>query len=165
MELDLNVGDLAFSLLILSFFPLTPSTAHGRGSGTRARAKRAAPTAGRRFTLASRFPRTVRTHCCRHDVDGRDRLPAVRVALVRAFGCSPCCWAVRVVGLAVLLGCPCCSCNLWLRAWRHANRDRGEPCGSAPPTPPDMRVRIRRFGQVRRRSYCSRKLTRPTLCQ
>ena len=26
------------------------------------------------------------------------------------------------------------------------NRDRGEPRGSAPPTPPDIRVRIRRFG-------------------
>src|SRR5215210_9250556 len=26
------------------------------------------------------------------------------------------------------------------------NRDRGEPCGSAPPTPPYVRVRIRRFG-------------------
>jgi hypothetical protein len=37
-------------------------------------------------------------------------------------------------------------------AWRiteivePANRDRGEPHGSSPPTPPDMRVRIRRFG-------------------
>src|SRR5215211_6288224 len=30
---------------------------------------------------------------------------------------------------------------LWLK-----NRDRGEPHGSAPPTPPDIRVRIRRFG-------------------
>ena len=28
------------------------------------------------------------------------------------------------------------------------NRDRGEPRGSAPPTPPDMRVRIRRFGEL-----------------
>jgi len=26
------------------------------------------------------------------------------------------------------------------------NRDRGKPRGSSPPTPPDMRVRIRRFG-------------------
>ena len=26
------------------------------------------------------------------------------------------------------------------------DRDRGKPHGSAPPTPPDMRVRIRRFG-------------------
>src|SRR5690349_5272415 len=26
------------------------------------------------------------------------------------------------------------------------NRDRGEPDSSAPPTPPDIRVRIRRFG-------------------
>ena len=26
------------------------------------------------------------------------------------------------------------------------NRDRGEPRGSSPPTPPDIRVRIRRFG-------------------
>jgi hypothetical protein len=26
------------------------------------------------------------------------------------------------------------------------NRDRGKPRGLAPPTPPDMRVRIRRFG-------------------
>jgi hypothetical protein len=26
-----------------------------------------------------------------------------------------------------------------------ANRDRGEPCGSSPPTPPYIRVRIRRF--------------------
>ncbi len=26
------------------------------------------------------------------------------------------------------------------------NRDRGEPHSSTPPTPPDMRVRIRRFG-------------------
>ena len=25
------------------------------------------------------------------------------------------------------------------------DRDRGKPHGSAPPTPPDMRVRIRRF--------------------
>ena len=28
------------------------------------------------------------------------------------------------------------------------NRDRGKPHGSAPPTPPDMRVRIRRFRDV-----------------
>src|SRR5882762_8079573 len=28
------------------------------------------------------------------------------------------------------------------------DRDRGEPCGSAPPTPPYVRVRIRRFGQL-----------------
>jgi hypothetical protein len=28
------------------------------------------------------------------------------------------------------------------------NRDRGEPHDSAPPTPPDMRVRIRRFGEL-----------------
>ena len=27
-------------------------------------------------------------------------------------------------------------------------RDRGEPHGSAPPTPPYMRVRIRRFGEL-----------------
>jgi len=26
------------------------------------------------------------------------------------------------------------------------DRDRGKPRGSSPPTPPDMRVRIRRFG-------------------
>ena len=34
------------------------------------------------------------------------------------------------------------------RHFPHAglNRDRGEPHGSSPPTPPDMRVRIRRFG-------------------
>ena len=30
--------------------------------------------------------------------------------------------------------------------WGGCNRDRGKPRGSAPPTPPDMRVRIRRFG-------------------
>ena len=29
---------------------------------------------------------------------------------------------------------------------RTENRDRGKPRGSTPPTPPDMRVRIRRFG-------------------
>jgi hypothetical protein len=29
-----------------------------------------------------------------------------------------------------------------------ANRDRGEPCGSSPPTPPYIRVRIRRFGRL-----------------
>src|SRR6202035_5781109 len=28
---------------------------------------------------------------------------------------------------------------------RERNRDRGEPCGSSPPTPPYIRVRIRRF--------------------
>ena len=31
---------------------------------------------------------------------------------------------------------------------RYINRDRGESHGSAPPTPPDMRVRIRRFGEL-----------------
>src|SRR5215210_6943157 len=31
----------------------------------------------------------------------------------------------------------------------HDNRDRGEPRGSAPPTPPYVRVRIRRFGGLR----------------
>ena len=31
------------------------------------------------------------------------------------------------------------------REVRATIRDRGEPRGSAPPTPPDMRVRIRRF--------------------
>ncbi len=31
---------------------------------------------------------------------------------------------------------------------RSANRDRGEPCGSAPPTPPCVRVRTRRFDGV-----------------
>src|SRR5258705_7831508 len=30
-----------------------------------------------------------------------------------------------------------------------ANRDRGERCGSTPPTPPYIRVRIRRFGGLR----------------
>src|SRR5271167_4244081 len=29
---------------------------------------------------------------------------------------------------------------------RPSNRDRGEPRGSSPPTPPYVRVRIRRFG-------------------
>ena len=28
------------------------------------------------------------------------------------------------------------------------DRDRGKPHSSAPPTPPDMRVRIRRFGEL-----------------
>jgi len=28
------------------------------------------------------------------------------------------------------------------------NRDRGKPRGFSPPTPPDMRVRIRRFGEL-----------------
>ena len=28
----------------------------------------------------------------------------------------------------------------------NVNQDRGEPHNSSPPTPPDMRVRIRRFG-------------------
>src|SRR3989442_146480 len=31
----------------------------------------------------------------------------------------------------------------------HVNRDRGTPCGATPPTPPDTRVRIRRFGGLR----------------
>ncbi len=31
-------------------------------------------------------------------------------------------------------------------AWDHRNRDRGEPHGSTPPTPPCVRVRTRRFG-------------------
>src|SRR5712671_4900778 len=44
---------------------------------------------------------------------------------------------------------------LLIDLWRHldgscpswdTNRDRGEPRGSAPPTPPYVRVRIRRFG-------------------
>ena len=34
------------------------------------------------------------------------------------------------------------------------NRDRGEPCGYPPPTPPDMRVRIRRFDCVMATFYC-----------
>jgi hypothetical protein len=29
------------------------------------------------------------------------------------------------------------------------DRDRGEPCGSTPPTPPYVRVRIRRFEKLR----------------
>src|SRR5215204_6131809 len=33
------------------------------------------------------------------------------------------------------------------------NRDRGEPRGSAPPTPPDIRVRIRRFGGLSRPQF------------
>jgi hypothetical protein len=33
------------------------------------------------------------------------------------------------------------------------DRDRGKPHGSAPPTPPDMRVRIRRFGEVSNRVH------------
>jgi len=32
------------------------------------------------------------------------------------------------------------------KSTRMVDRDRGMPRGSAPPTPPDMRVRIRRFG-------------------
>ena len=32
-------------------------------------------------------------------------------------------------------------------------RDRGEPRGSSPPTPPDMRVRIRRFGGLSYRTH------------
>jgi len=34
------------------------------------------------------------------------------------------------------------------------NRDRGEPRGSSPPTPPDIRVRIRRFAGLSGKS-CS----------
>jgi hypothetical protein len=32
--------------------------------------------------------------------------------------------------------------------------DRGKPHGSSPPTPPDMRVRIRRFGGLSDRLHC-----------
>ena len=41
-----------------------------------------------------------------------------------------------------------CEKDFHLRAVEHARhtRDRGEPRGSSPPTPPYMRVRIRRFG-------------------
>src|SRR6202022_1139567 len=31
---------------------------------------------------------------------------------------------------------------------RHCDRDRGEPHGSSPPTPPYVRVRIRRFDEL-----------------
>src|SRR2546422_11761370 len=37
------------------------------------------------------------------------------------------------------VGCPFCA----------NDRDRGEPCGSTPPTPPYVRVRIRRVEKVR----------------
>jgi hypothetical protein len=33
------------------------------------------------------------------------------------------------------------------------NRDRGKPYGFAPPTPPDIRVRIRRFGRLSRPQF------------
>ena len=33
------------------------------------------------------------------------------------------------------------------------NRDRGKPHSSTPPTPPDMRVRIRRFGRLSNRFH------------
>jgi hypothetical protein len=39
-----------------------------------------------------------------------------------------------------LVACPLSASPIGQR-----NRDRGEPHGSAPPTPPDIRVRIRRF--------------------
>ena len=44
-------------------------------------------------------------------------------------------------------GRDCCRDAAIGRLWAivQANRDRGEPRGSAPPTPPDIRVRIRRF--------------------
>jgi hypothetical protein len=35
-----------------------------------------------------------------------------------------------------------------------ANRDRGEPRGSSPPTPPDIRVRIRRFAGLCMSQLC-----------
>ena len=34
--------------------------------------------------------------------------------------------------------------------WKTRNRDRGKPRGSSPPTPPYMRVRIRRFRDLSR---------------
>src|ERR1700730_12743863 len=42
----------------------------------------------------------------------------------------------KLILLAGTIGCPS----------RVNDRDRGEPRGSAPPTPPYVRVRIRRFG-------------------
>jgi hypothetical protein len=41
------------------------------------------------------------------------------------------------------------------------NRDRGEPRGSAPPTPPYIRVRIRRFGQFIRLRWLEPKDAQP----
>src|SRR6202022_3036592 len=39
-------------------------------------------------------------------------------------------------------------CRASTSCFHETNRDRGEPRGSAPPTPPYVRVRIRRFGGV-----------------
>jgi Endodeoxyribonuclease RusA len=39
-----------------------------------------------------------------------------------------------------------CASHLFKCLRASSNRDRGEPHGSTPPTPPDIRVRIRRFG-------------------
>ncbi len=36
----------------------------------------------------------------------------------------------------------------FLTSLRHCDRDRGEPHGSSPPTPPYVRVRIRRFDEL-----------------
>ena len=38
---------------------------------------------------------------------------------------------------------------LWASAQSRCDRDRGEPCGSSPPTPPCVRVRTRRFDGLR----------------
>ena len=52
----------------------------------------------------------------------------------------------------LLGGASCSKCGRWGRRPRHLqrakDRDRGEPRGSAPPTPPYVRVRIRRFEKV-----------------
>ena len=39
------------------------------------------------------------------------------------------------------------------------NRDRGKPLGFTPPTPPDIRVRIRRFGRLCGLGGCERSST------
>src|SRR4029077_19973611 len=82
----------------------------------------------------------------------RPRMPLIRFLFIGPYVCS------TLLSDPASRRRPCASLSLHLhqvvkRAFTFelssmlgTHRDRGKPHSSAPPTPPDMRVRIRRFG-------------------
>jgi hypothetical protein len=56
--------------------------------------------------------------------------------------CAPISWLQKLPSLPSAASCS----QMYWRSCSNSNRDRGKPHGSSPPTPPYVRVRIRRFG-------------------
>src|SRR5499427_10755086 len=70
------------------------------------------------------------------------------VSAVLTFGPRMVCTRCGIIGADARPNFSLLQCNTPLPRWAK-DRDRGEPRGSAPPTPPCVRVRTRRFEKLR----------------